>query len=253
MAVPGAILQIENLDIEVFAVPSQTTPLDGRSLLTIQNAVRGAAPGYVYLEVGSHYGGTLFPHLLDPLCRQVISVDKRPESQPDERGVIFDYNGNSTKRMLEGLRTHLSSSAMQKLITYDSDVYDLEASYVPVGVDLVFIDGEHTNVAVFRDFIGVERFLAKSWIVAFHDAGFLCDGLMNIEVYLKSQGKQFCSYFLPNSVFALASGTYTDTAADLLKSTSVDRDRYIHNSRIALWREIAKNSTLLQGDKVGHR
>jgi len=56
---------IEQRDIEIFKIHSETTFGDRQSLLTIQNIVRDRVPRYTYLEVGSHLGGTLYPHLTD--------------------------------------------------------------------------------------------------------------------------------------------------------------------------------------------
>ena len=91
---------IERSDTAVFRLLTQSSEGDRRSLLDIQNIVRAVDASYVYLEVGSHLGGTLLPHLMDPLCRVVVSVDPRPASQADERGRVFHYERNSTSRMI---------------------------------------------------------------------------------------------------------------------------------------------------------
>ncbi len=65
---------IEFGDVSIFQVPSQSSVGDRRSLLDIQNIVRTFDDRYTYLEVGSHLGGTLVPHLLDPKCRAVLSI-----------------------------------------------------------------------------------------------------------------------------------------------------------------------------------
>jgi len=92
--------RIANLDISLFQIDSQTTRDDRRSFLAVHNAMRSAKDGYVYLECGSHIGGSLLPHILDPRCRLAYSVDKRPAALPDERGVLF-YPDNQTKRMVD--------------------------------------------------------------------------------------------------------------------------------------------------------
>ena len=135
---------------------------------------------YLYLELGSHLGGTLVPHLMDQACRLIYSIDKRPASQLDERGVFFDYSDNSTARMLDTLKQAVPRSALPKLITLDKDISDLTDSEIGGKADLVLIDAEHTNVAVFRDFLGSLRFTQPSFIAAFHDADLVCDGLLNI-------------------------------------------------------------------------
>ena len=59
--------RIEQLDLSLFShVASQTTVEDQRSLLAIQAAIRRSFPAYVYLEIGSHKGGSIQPHVVDP-------------------------------------------------------------------------------------------------------------------------------------------------------------------------------------------
>ena len=244
---------IRNLDQVIFAGTSQTRAGDRRSLLAIQNIVRNAIPHYTYLEVGSHLGGTLVPHLVDPLCRHVFSIDKRPSSQPDERGVMFDYKENTTSRMLEALEPHVPASAFLKLTTCDADVSELNADQIPIKVDLAFIDAEHTNVAVFRDFLSTMNFLAESSVVAFHDANLICDGLQNIEYFLQHQGTKFRSFFLPDVMYAIIIGDFVGMAGQALQRFSVDREKFIHQSRISLWKEIAINVGGIAGDALGHQ
>jgi hypothetical protein len=243
---------LRNLDVAVFAVATQTSAGDRRSLLVLQNIVRNLVPRYVYFEIGSHLGGTLVPHLIDPLCKHVFSVDKRPASQPDERGVIFDYVGNSTQRMLSGLEAHLPASALLKLSTYDHDVADLAAAQVPLKVDFAFIDAEHTNVAVFRDFVSTRKFLSDSFVVGFHDSNLICDGIQNIECLLGDQGVKYKSLFLPDSVYVIVSGDFVDMAYQPLERIAHDRDAFIRHSRVALWKQIASSAAYIEGDEIGH-
>ena len=230
---------LQMLDTTIFSVESQTSANDQKSLLLIQNMVRKLVPNYVYLEVGSHLGGTLVPHLVDPLCRHVLSVDKRPASQRDERGTVFEYEENSTQRMLDTIKSNVPESALMKLTTFDYDVSDLDNTQIDRQVDLSFIDAEHTVAAVFRDFVGTMRFLADSFVIAFHDANLLCDGLQNIECFLRYQGIKFRSFFLPDVVFAIFAGDFVDLDGHPIERLSIDRENFIRNSRTALWKEIA--------------
>src|SRR5690348_3494405 len=105
---------IERSDTAVFKLLTQSSEGDRRSLLDIQNIVRAFDTSYIYLEVGSHLGGTLLPHLMDPNCRTVISVDPRPTNQADERGRVFHYERNSTARMFRNLETIVPRENMLK-------------------------------------------------------------------------------------------------------------------------------------------
>ena len=210
-------------------------------------------PHYVYLEVGSHLGGTLLPHLVDPLCRHAISVDSRPISQLDERGVMFNYTGNSTERMLDTLAVHVPPEALLKLTTHEGSLAGLEpAKPQNAEVSLAFIDAEHTNVAAFRDFLAARRFVGASAIIVFHDANLVFDALLSIELLLDHVGVKFWSAFLPDNVFAIAMGSFIDIANTTLEGIALDRDQYIHSSRTGLWRQIANNTALMEGDRIGH-
>ena len=91
---------IEAADPAIFRLETETRPGDRRMLLAVQNVDRRVKSDYCYVEVGSYMGGTLVPHLMDRRCSLVISIDKRPEFQPDERSVSFDYRRSSTARMI---------------------------------------------------------------------------------------------------------------------------------------------------------
>ena len=96
--------RIERLDCSLFdPIPTQSSKGDRMSWLALQGAVRRAAPSYTYLEIGSHLGGSIQQHWIDPRCSLIYSIDKRPLEQPDDRGAVFAYAGNSTARMLGNL------------------------------------------------------------------------------------------------------------------------------------------------------
>jgi len=198
-------------------------------------------------------GGTLVPHLIDPLCRHVFSIDKRPLTQLDERGVYFDYNANSTKAMLHALESHVPPSAFLKLTTYDFDVSELSSDQISLKANFAFIDAEHTNVAVFRDFMYTRRFLAEPFMIGFHDANLTFDGVQNIECLLRYEGVKFKSFFLPDSVFVILTGDLANISCQSLERFSVDRETFIHASRVALWKQVAANADLIQGNTIGHR
>lgn len=142
--------RLDSLDISLFEkITSQTTDDDKRSLLAIQSAVREIAPNYVYLEIGSHLGGSIQPHLVDERCSRIYSIDKRPLVQPDERGVSYGYPENSTQRMLS-LLSHIAPT--EKIVTIDGETGKLDQSVIDVPPQLCFIDGEHTDRATKVDF-----------------------------------------------------------------------------------------------------
>ncbi len=63
---------IKALDISLFRhIASQTTSADRMSLLALQLATRDMWGDYSYLEIGSHLGGSIQPHLPDPKCKRI--------------------------------------------------------------------------------------------------------------------------------------------------------------------------------------
>jgi hypothetical protein len=197
---------IDKQDLSLFsAIPSQSTDEDKRSLLAVEAAVRDAVGEYRYLEIGSYLGGSIQPHLVDPLCREIISIDKRPPSQPDERGIDYLYNNNSTVRMLERLRE--VSSDLSKLATIDSDSRSIPDGAVEPGVTLCFIDGEHTDAGSIADFEFCYRVVDKDrGAITFHDAQITYNGIAVCIQKLEKEGVDFRAYALPNAVFAFEFG-----------------------------------------------
>ena len=189
------------LDLSLFRwIESQTSEPDRRALLSIREAVCSIAADYRYLEVGSHLGGSLQPHVVDARCVKIFSVDPRPLEQPDERGISkFKYEGNSTDRML-ALLSKIPGADIRKIQTFEANSWDLSVEDVPAAVDFAFIDGEHTNTAVFRDFISVRRFLSATSILAFHDCFFTPAAILKISHFLKRERRVHSVHYFPDSV-----------------------------------------------------
>jgi hypothetical protein len=131
-----------------FPILSQTSTHDKRVLLNLREILQ-VNPSYSYLEIGSYLGGSLTPFLSDPKCTAILSIDDRGRVQPDERGRTFDYSHITHETMISTLEDH--GLSVEKLKVFDgsiSDYADADAKY-----DLLFIDGEHTDWACFRDFV----------------------------------------------------------------------------------------------------
>lgn len=196
--------QLSNLDLKLFEkINSQSTDDDKKSLLACQFAVRELKPDYNYLEIGSYLGGSIQPHLLDEKCAKIYSIDKRPEQQPDQRGIDYVYQNNSTARMLEHLR-QLDSDKIEKVITIDGDTREIGPAQVKDKIDLCFIDGEHTDKAVFSDFEFCLNVLSQNGgAILFHDAQITYNGIADCIKYLKDKKINFRAYNLPSIVFVL--------------------------------------------------
>ncbi len=192
---------LAELDIKLFEkIASQTTDDDKKSLLAVQNAVREINPHYKYLEIGSHLGGSLQPHLLDEKCSIIYSIDKRPLVQPDERGVNYGYPENSTKRMLDLLS---ETGSTEKIHTIDGETKRINKGEIKEKVQLCFIDGEHTDKATNIDFDFCLDVLDKSGAIVFHDSFVIYNAIWDCIEKLKARNINFKAYNLPSVVFVI--------------------------------------------------
>lgn len=195
--------KLESLDISLFEkIESQTTDNDKKSLLAIQHAIRKEP--YVYLEIGSHLGGSIQPFLLDPKCTKIFSIDKRPLVQADNRREEgCAYPDNSTQRMLDNLK---KISDVSKITCFDSDASDIDKSLITPKPDLCFIDGEHTDTAVISDYSFCKT--VSKGIIVFHDCAILFKGLYEIMKKLEKKQK-FRAYLLSDYILVLELGEQT--------------------------------------------
>ena len=194
---------IDDYDLSLFEkIFSQTTDEDKTALLQIQNLVR-ARGEYIYLEIGSHLGGTLQPYYQDHLCKIIYSIDKRPASQPDERGMLYHYDDNTSTRMMDNLRCNFPEVNEKKVQIFDCDIKDLKAHSINYNVDLVFIDGEHTNKAVFRDFKESMKFFKNGTVIAFHDTQYVFKAINKIKAYLDKANINFKGVMLGGCVYVI--------------------------------------------------
>jgi cephalosporin hydroxylase len=221
---------------------------DHYTMLALQDIVQKTAP-CVYLEVGSLLGGSMVPYLLDPRCIEVHSVDLRPPLTPDERGITYDYDHATTAQMIENLKREVPDSNMQKLRTYDMDSAAFAKKFLPsatlsyeqnytVRPNLVFLDAEHTNRAVFQDFLNLNELLQEDAIFAFHDSNLIFDALTNIQAMLKYHLVAFHAAYLPDVVFALAFGKLIEPLKAL---AAWNEGGFIEHARITLNNEIMAN------------
>lgn len=194
---------IANQDLRLFEkITSQSDDEDKKSLLACQFATRELKPGYNYLEIGSYLGGSIQPHLLDERCAKIYSIDKRPLTQPDERGIDYKYLNNSTARMMEHLKK-VAPDKIDKITTIDGDTRELNHSKIADKMQLCFIDGEHTDGAVLSDFKFCLDVLDKSGAILFHDAAITYNGIADCISYLEKNSIKFRAYNLPAIVFAI--------------------------------------------------
>ena len=229
--------RIDSLDTSLFSsIASETSEEDRKALLLLQRCVRSSGQPYVYLEIGSHLGGTIQPHLQDTACSRIYSIDSRPESLPDIRGDQIGYDGNSTQRMMDGLREAYPGSDLKRIRTFDCDASRIQPCDIQERADLCLIDGEHTNKAVISDFAACQRLAKPSAIIAFHDACLVYSGIRSIKTSLLRTSTPFRGIMLTGCVYTILIGASTDYAPQL-EPYSQDEDNYFHASARVLWKK----------------
>jgi hypothetical protein len=197
--------RVENLDLSLFdQILSQTTDDDRRSLLAVQRAVAKAHRTYAFLEIGSHMGGSIQPHLVDARCTRIYSIDPRPTHAPDDRiaGHVSEYEDNSTKRMLD-LLSAIDPAAIKKIICFDQSAKDVNRAEIDPKPQLAFIDGEHTNKAALEDYSFCIEAIADDGVILFHDAWIIYPAILAIHDRLRHQTPTAVPLFLAGSVFGI--------------------------------------------------
>lgn len=223
--------RLEALDVGLFqTVVSQSTPDDRRAWLSIQRAIRRSS-GYVYLEIGSHLGGSIQQHIVDPWCRTIVSIDKRPETLPDDRGRVVRYEGNSTARMLENLR-RVAPDGLGKLRCHDADASALDTASISERADYCFIDGEHTHAAVLSDFASCLRFSKPDAAICFHDAFVVHRAIAAILDSLREGGVDFDARKLGGSTFGIFLRNCPARSDARVRAASRDASAWLRERRL---------------------
>ncbi|MFZ1574942.1 MAG: class I SAM-dependent methyltransferase [Chromatiaceae bacterium] len=241
--------RIQSLDLSLFSgIESATSGDDRRSLLLVQESVRSHQP-YVYLEIGSHMGGTIQPHFADRKCRHIYSIDKRPTFQPDERGRLFFYNHNSTQKMLSNLVRSFPDVTLEKITTFDNDASELEMAAIAWPPQLCFIDGEHTNRAVVADFEFCFRVCDPDAVIALHDSCYIFEGINKIKDDLTRKAIRFQGLKLGGSIYVILLNQAIERHSDRLAVLEMDESDYFERSSVELYktRGTARWHTWLSG------
>jgi len=196
--------RIDQLDISLFdGIESQTSPGDRRSLLALQRLTAKRCGTYRYLEIGSYLGGSIQPHLVDNRCIKIYSIDPRPTQQPDERkNYTAGYPCITTADMLDRLRS-IRDGAVGKIVCIENSAHKVDKKQIDEKVDLLFIDGEHTDKAVMQDYRFCYQVQHSDAIIAFHDFSVVQKGIREICKYLRATNVDHLSFKLEDEVFAI--------------------------------------------------
>lgn len=201
--------KLEALDLGLFdAIESQSSPGDRRSLLACQVATRTLSPGYGYLEIGSYLGGSIQPFIVDPICANVISIDKRPPKQPGNSGLTIRFQNNTTERMVANLQS-LPSADLNKPTCIEGEASHLIGKQtVTAPVQLCFIDGEHTDSAARTDYELCAEAVRDRGAIIFPDAQLIYHALDSLIDSLSRSGRPFHAYSLPDVLFVVELGDF---------------------------------------------
>ena len=223
---------IDTLDTKIFeAIDTQTTEADRDSLLAIHRAVRREGD-YCYLEIGSHLGGTIVPHLLDTRCKKIYSIDSRPFVALDVREDQL-YPDNSTGRMMQ-LLSNVAPDQMVKVQTFDMETSQMDPDWIATPPTLCFIDGEHTNEAVVRDFEFVRKVVSPSGTIAFHDSNLVYKGIRKIIADLKRSDTPHVVFKVGGSVLAIGFNGSPIIGDSYLNSLKQHTEKYFLRSAVRL-------------------
>lgn len=176
-----------------FPIESQSSEYDKLAILKIRD-ILSKIKKYKYCEIGSYLGGSLTPFINDTNCEYILSVDDRGRIQPDERGIDFDYRNFTHQTMLDGLSKYYED--LSKLKTFDGSIHELDCD---TKFDLIFIDGEHTDYACFRDFMYAKKYLSENSVVMFHDSNLIYKSLKIIQEFLTCYKVEHKFIKIPNS------------------------------------------------------
>ncbi len=197
-------------DVGLFVhVASQTSEADRRSLLAVHHALAERTGSFAHLEIGSHLGGTLQAFVADPRCRRIVSIDPRPPAQPDDRGQVFAYEGNSTARMLARLG-QVPGADLEKLETIELSTEDIAPGGLP-RPDLCVIDGEHTYGAALRDARFCRAATHGAGVILFHDREVVEPAILD---FVRETPGPVTAYPLRGSFFVVELGAGRHLLAD---------------------------------------
>jgi hypothetical protein len=224
--------RLDSLDTSIFdLIPTQTTKADRHSLLAVQHLVAKHFGSYTYLEIGSHLGGSIVPHLVDARCSKIYSIDLRPESQPDNDGRVYQYPGNTSRRMLPNLSA-IDAAQVAKVVTFDLDARDVDPNQIDDPPQLCFVDGEHTTEACFSDGLFCIGVCSTHATLMFHDANHVVHAISRLIARLGASGKGFRALVLPEKLFVIALDGSPAAADDHLCSIQKNIARFHVMSRL---------------------
>jgi hypothetical protein len=162
---------------------------------------------------------------VDPKCKLIYSIDRRPPRQWDERGQFYYYEENSTARMMMMLHS-AHPQVTPKVVPFEGDAWECDPQLVHHAPHIAFIDGEHTVNAAYRDFRFCQKVLApKGSVICFHDSGIVFNGINKSRRFLMDAGISHLAMMLTGNVYCILLGGSCALAGDL-ESVRQDETTY---------------------------
>jgi predicted rRNA methylase YqxC with S4 and FtsJ domains len=73
---------------------------------------------------------------------------------------------------------------LRKILTFECDAREISTNQINEKADFAFIDGWHSDDAVFSDFISCLDLCKNNAFIAFHDTFWVSNGILKIFEYL---------------------------------------------------------------------
>ena len=102
------------------------------------------------------------------------------EDERNERQSCYENVG--TNYMINNLKKY--DLDIYKLKTFNGDVENFKTS---IKFDLAFLDGVHTDINTFSDFINVYEMVKKDSIILFHDSSIIFKSINIIDTMLNKK------------------------------------------------------------------
>ena len=143
--------------------------------------------------------------------------------------------------MITNLESAFPAVPTKKLKTFDCDASELPAEEIAERPDLCFIDGEHTNKAVYCDFQFCLKICQKDAMIVFHDSGFIYRGISKIKKSLSGEGAIFQGMMLSGSIYVILLNNAIGLFSKSLETFRQDESAYWRLARRDLQKQRIKN------------
>ncbi len=138
--------------------------------------------------------------------------------------------------------SHLQNAGIdtQRLETFDGSVDEVGPRFE--SYDALFIDGEHTDWACFRDFIHGEKLLKSDSVVIFHDSTLVHKAIRIIAELLRARGSKYkLVKFKSSEISLVLRGQYADLDVRQMFELEDDLNAFYEKAESAVLLAAARN------------